>query len=103
MNQPTFADGPPVPLMTEGIIDAATLSRLISELITHATAISVREKAAATAYAGTDHQPLESVLERLLTGATRSVQIRYHFDGHHWTDTIVALPKGFRVLRCKSI
>jgi hypothetical protein len=102
MTQPTFADGPPVPLMTEGIIDAATLSRLIAELVTHATAISVREKAAANAYAGPDHQPLDSVLERLLTGATRSVQIRYHFDGHDWTDTIVALPMNFRVLRCQS-
>jgi hypothetical protein len=101
MTQPPFADGPPVPLLTEGTIDAATLRQLGADLEACAQVLSVRAKAGPVALAAPDELPLDRALEDLLTGTTRAVQVRYWYDGHEWTDTVVALGKGFRVVRCR--
>lgn len=101
MTQPQFADGPPVPLMTDGTLDAAGLNRLVSDLRAHATILSVREKAAPGAYAANAEQPLEPAFARLSIGVTRAVQVRYRYDGHEWTDTVFVLSAGFRVVRCR--
>jgi hypothetical protein len=101
MTQPTFADGPPVPLMVEGLIDPATLRQLFADLVAVATLLAVREKGDSRSYAGEAELSPPVALERLLSGATRAVQLRYRFDGHEWTDTVLATPPGFRVLRCR--
>jgi hypothetical protein len=101
MNQVQFAEGPPVPMMIEGIIDRATLLQFSSDIRSAARLISVREKCGPDALAGPDGQSLESAIERLLTGVARAIQVRYHYDGHDWSDTIVAMPAGFRVVRCR--
>jgi hypothetical protein len=101
MSQPQFAEGPPVPLMVEGVIDADTLRRLFAELSAAATIFGVRVKGDPTAYALADEPPPEVALEHLMTGAARAVQVRYRFCNYEWTDTILALPVGFRVVRCR--
>jgi hypothetical protein len=101
MTQPTFPDGPPVPLMTDGVIDAATLRQLGADLHTAAEVLSVREKGGADAYAGADDRSLTLALDRLLAGTARAVQIRYLYEGHEWTDTIFSNSHGFRVVRCR--
>lgn len=101
MTQPTFADGPPVPLMVEGVIDAATLRQLFADIQAAGTVLGVREKGGPTEYAGGEAMPPAVALERLLAGAARAIQLRYLFDGHEWSDTILALPAGFRVVRCR--
>lgn len=101
MTQPTFPDGPPVPVLVEGVIDPATLTRLFADLSAAATGVDVREKGAPRDYAGPAELTPAAVLERLLSGAARAAQIRYRFDGHEWTDTVLAVPNGFRVVRCR--
>ncbi len=101
MTQPTFEDGPPVPLMTEGLIDAATLQQLMRDLQAAAQVTEVREKSGPIAYAAEGTITLETAIERLQSGQTRAIQVRYRFDGFDWTDTIMALPNGFRVVRCR--
>jgi hypothetical protein len=101
MNQPTFSDGPPVPLMVEGLIDPPTLTRLFADLEAAATGITVREKGGPGEYAGASEISPSEARDRLLNRVTRAVQIRYQFDGHEWTDTVMALPGGFRVVRCR--
>lgn len=101
MTQPTFADGPPVPLMVEGLIDPPTLTRLFADLDATATGVSVREKGGPGEYAGAGETPPAVALERLLAGTARATQVRYHYDGHEWTDTVLAVPGGFRVVRCR--
>ncbi len=101
MSQPQFSDGPPVPLLTEGTIDTATLRQLGADLGRAAEVLNVREKSAATAYAEAGELALEDALERLTNGVARAVQIRYRYDGFEWTDTILAVPAGFRVIRCR--
>jgi hypothetical protein len=101
VNQPTFADGPPVPLMVEGLIDAATLRQLFADLAAAATIISIREKGAPTGYASTAELAPDDALTRLLNGSSRALQVRYHHDGYEWTDTILTTPAGHRVVRCR--
>jgi hypothetical protein len=101
MTQPTFVDGPPVPLMVEGLIDPPTLTRLFADLASAATVLGVREKGGPAEYATNDEMPPATALERLLAGAARAVQVRYRYDGHEWTDTVLATPAGFRVVRCR--
>jgi hypothetical protein len=98
---PQFAEGPPVPLMTEGIIDAAMVRQLGSDLAAAAAVTGVREKAAPGAHAGLDDLPLVTAIDRLLKGAARAIQVRYRYDAREWTDTIMAVPGGFRVVRCR--
>ncbi len=101
MTQPTFADGPPVPLMVDGVIDATTLRRLFDDLAASAVILGLREKSGPTAYTGGDEPTPESALSRLLTGRVRAVQVRYRYADHEWTDTILTVPNGFRVVRCR--
>lgn len=101
MTQPTFADGPPVPLLVEGLIDRPTLTRLFAEIQSAGTVLGVREKGGPAEYASGEDMPPAVALERLLDGTARAIQVRYHFDGHEWTDTVIALPAGFRVVRCR--
>ncbi len=101
MTQPAFADGPPVPLMVEGVIDPPTLTRLFADLESAASVLGVREKGGPGAFAGADELSPAAALGRLLAGAARAVQVRYRFDGHEWTDTMLAVPTGFRVVRCR--
>jgi hypothetical protein len=101
VTQPTFADGPPVPLLVEGLLDPPTLARLFADIASTGTVLGVREKGGPIEYAGGDAMPPAVALERLLAGTARALQIRYHFDGHEWTDTALATPAGFRVVRCR--
>lgn len=100
MTQPTFADGPPVPLMVEGLIDPPTLARLFADIRTAGAVLGVREKGGPAEFAGGE-VPLATALDRLLAGAARAVQVRYRHDGHEWTDTVLAATGGFRVVRCR--
>lgn len=100
-NQPTFADGPPVPMMVDGMMDAGTLQQLFSDLTTSATVLCVREKGGPTSYTSENDISLDAAAQRMLDGQVRAIQVRYLFSHHEWTDTIMALPAGFRVVRCQ--
>lgn len=101
MTQPMFTDGPPVPLMVEGQIDAGTLRQLFADLAATATILEVREKGGSIGYASADALTADNARDRLLMGDARAVQVRYHFDGCVWADSILAIPTGFRVVRCR--
>ncbi|MBL8867973.1 MAG: hypothetical protein KF873_23420 [Gemmataceae bacterium] len=101
MTQPTFSEGPPVPLMVEGTIDSPTLAKMFAEIESHGTLIGIREKAGPGDYAGTEELTPALALDRLQRREARAVQIRYRHDGFEWTDTVLAMPDGFRVVRCR--
>ncbi|MFO0804312.1 MAG: hypothetical protein U0791_14460 [Gemmataceae bacterium] len=101
MTQPTFAEGPPVPLMVEGLLDPPTLTRLFADLESDSEVIGAREKGGPGSYAGDGELSAAVALERLLAGTARAVQVRYLHDGCEWTDTIFATATGFRVVRCR--
>ncbi|QDU19809.1 hypothetical protein [Urbifossiella limnaea] len=101
MTQPTFPDGPPVPLLVEGVIDADTLRRLFLDLSVAARIISLREKGGPADYASANEPTLVEALQRLLSGASRATQVQYLFAEVEWTDTVLATAAGYRVVRCR--
>ncbi|MFO0935861.1 MAG: hypothetical protein U0798_05000 [Gemmataceae bacterium] len=98
---PVFSEGPPVPLMVEGLLDASALKQLFSDLSASAQVLDVREKGGPVQYAETETIPLDAAGERLLSQISRAVQVRYRYSGYEWTDTVMALPAGYRVVRCR--
>ena len=66
-----------------------------------APVLGVREKCGPAAYTSADQLTAHVALARLLCGSARAVQVRYRFDDHEWTDTILAVQHGFRVVRCR--
>jgi len=101
MSQPVFKDGPAVPLMVEGLLDAAMLNQLCFDLQSYAEIIMVQEKSSPSTYTDSEPLKLEAAVHRLQNLLTRSVQVRYKFEGWEWTDTILAFQTGFRVVRCR--
>lgn len=101
MTQPTFSDGPPVPLMVEGHVDAPMLRRLFADLDAFATVLSVREKGGLPDYSNVYAPTIDVALARLLSGQIRALQVRYQFAANEWTDTMFCEAGGFRVVRCR--
>lgn len=97
----TKDDTPPLPEMRDAVLSAEDLQALAADLaaLTHITGIL--EKGVATSHAESSPPSLQTAIERLTTGHVRAIQIRYQYDSHEWTDTLMALPQGFRLVRCR--
>ena len=96
-----FTDGPPVPLMTKGLINTETLRQLAADLKVAAEVLSIREKASAATQSAQDEVSLATCIDHLLKGYIRAAQIRYRYAGNEWTDTITATYDEFHVVRCR--
>jgi hypothetical protein len=101
MSQPTFSDGPPVPIMVEGVMQEAMLRQYFTDLQTCATIMEILEKNLLATTSVSTANDLNTLLHKLLNGETRRAQIRYLYDGVHWTDTLLASRRGFKVVRCR--
>lgn len=44
-----------------------------------------------------DNEAVELLLQRLVP----AIQIHYRYDGYDWTDTLMHLPAGIRLVRCR--
>jgi hypothetical protein len=89
---------PPLPELYEGELDGAGLAAYQAALRTSTRVISVRAKSGATGLS-VAHTGVDPALADLRRGAIRAVQVRYEYDGVEWSDTLLALPHGVRVLR----
>lgn len=101
MNQPQFTEGPPVPLMVEGVLDDARLAQLAADLSTATTILAIREKGGAASYASPEELSLSEGLSRLQDGRSAALQIHYRFDGFEWIDTLLRMAAGYRLVRCR--
>ncbi|HIE96532.1 MAG TPA: hypothetical protein EYG03_01935 [Planctomycetes bacterium] len=98
---PEFSDGPPMPPMCEAVLSDDDLARLFEDLAACTSILSVQEKGSVEAYAQTGPAGLSSAQSRLLSGTVRGLQIRYAYQDHDWTDTLIRLPNGTRLVRCQ--
>lgn len=96
-----FSEGPPVPLLVEGVLDQTMLVQLVHDIQTATTIMNVREKQAPVGYAADEASPLTDAVDRLLAGTTRAIQVRYAYEASEWTDTICRGPNGFKLIRCR--
>lgn len=102
MKELQFEEGPEVPLLVEGMIDADTLRQLVLDLSTATTILQVREKGGPAEHSAEEETTLDKATGRLLAGNACAVQVRYCYSGYEWSDTIVARGSVYRVVRCRQ-
>ena len=96
-----FPDGPPLPEMREAILSRDDVLALVADLQAHTRVISTLCKAGPQQQTPPGSIPLEAAIERLFERTVSAIQIRYAYDGHEWTDTLLNTPAGFRMVRCQ--
>lgn len=87
--------------MREALLSAADVHALARDLREHAQIQGTLCKAGPRQQTSAADTPLEVALERLLAHAVPAIQIRYVYDGHEWTDTLITAPGGVRLVRCR--
>lgn len=93
---------PPLLDLHTGDLDAAGLGALFGDLERHAAVASITGKASGGEYAGQVPLAHAEALEALLRRKVLGVQIRYHWDGKDWIDTVLVRPEGWRVVRINA-
>lgn len=96
-----FPDGPPMPEMCEGLLGPDDIEQLFADLEALTTVRSVVQKGAAERYADQGVVSLDRAKESLVACDVAAVQIRYEYDGHEWTDTLMRQAAGYRLVRCQ--
>jgi Pyruvate/2-oxoacid:ferredoxin oxidoreductase delta subunit len=90
---------PELPELHEAELDEDGLRSLFRDLEALTEIDEVRLKQTAGQSAGTSGAAPADVLELLLAGRVRGVQIRYRYQHESWCDTILRSPGGHRVVR----
>jgi hypothetical protein len=96
-----FPDGPPLPEMREAILTREDVLALVADLQVHTRVISTLCKAGPQQQTPPGSIPLETAIERLFDRTASAIQVRYAYDGHEWTDTLLNSPAGLRMVRCQ--
>ncbi len=99
---PSTTPGLAFPPLVEASLDEAMLRQLIEDWVHHADLCAVRQKGAKTVFAEESKSAvLERAVELLRTRSCRALQVEYLYEGARWTDTVFALPQGYRLVRCR--
>jgi len=93
----------PLPELQDAVIDVATLQALVADLLEHAAAVEVRTKGGSRTRADQGTIGLEGAVAALLAGETHGVQIRYRFEDTEWSDTLIRVADGVRLVRTRML
>ena len=85
-----------LPPVREAILGAARVRELFQDIGACATDIRLISRTRA-ADSSDDRDQLETVCNRLLTGAVAKVQIRYTWRGRNWIDTLIRNEEDSRI------
>ncbi len=91
-----------LPPLQQTILDVATTDALFRDLAACTTIQAVIPKYARNAHTGPDTLSLEQARTRLAAGLLLGVQIRYAYEGHAWTDTLLRRPAGLTLVRIRE-
>jgi hypothetical protein len=103
MSNDSLPDGPPLPTLVEGLLGDMEVQQLFAELAEHARLLEVLARSGPREHAGQGPLTLGEAKRLLLSGAVRAVQVRYAFDDAEWSDTLLRLPAGTRLVRCRAL
>jgi len=91
----------PLPDLQDAILDQDTFERLIADLTTMTSELSVRLKRGAETLTGTEPASLEAALQALGKGEVLGVQLRYRYGPDWWCDTLLRTGGGLRLVRIR--
>ncbi|MBI5514055.1 MAG: hypothetical protein HY909_09830 [Deltaproteobacteria bacterium] len=92
----------PLPTLEEAVLDESTLGALFTDLSALCAVHEVRLKGAPTAHSQEGAVTVDRALALLKTRAVRCAQVLYTHRGERWTDTVLALPEGWRLVRMRA-
>jgi hypothetical protein len=98
----TIEPRPDLPILWKATLDDPMLDQLFTDLESAAEGLSVQVKGDPREYASTDPLTLDAARHRLRAGDVRGVQVRYRYDGREWTDTVLRVPGGYRLVRMEA-
>lgn len=96
-----LSDGPPLPEMREAVLSSGDVLALLADLQAHTRIQGVLCKSGAHQQTPTGETPLEQAVDQLVNRTVTAIQIRYAYDDHEWTDTLLNSPAGVRLVRCQ--
>lgn len=96
-----LADGPPLPEMREAVLSRDDVLALLADLQTHTRIQGVLCKSGLRQQTPAGETPLEQAVDQLINRTVTAIQIRYAYDNHEWTDTLLNSPAGVRLVRCQ--
>lgn len=94
-------DGPPLPEMREAVLSHDEVSILAADLQAYTQIASVICKSRSQQHVPPQSTPLSVAVDQLFARTVTAVQIRYAYDGHEWTDTLLHAATGTRLVRCQ--
>jgi hypothetical protein len=78
------------------------IEQLFADLVSQAQVQEVLAKTGPRNHSDQGRLSLSDAKHRLLSGAVRAIQVRYQFEDTEWNDTLIRVPGGTRLVRCKS-
>ena len=90
-----------LPDLQQAVLDEATLADLFRDIELATELIGVTRKEGPETRAADDSLTLAEAHQLLRTGQTRSVQLRYRYEGVQWWDTLIRMPTGVRLVRVR--
>lgn len=91
-----------LPPLQQTLLDVATTDALFRDLAACTTIQAVLPKYARNQHTGPETLTLEQARTRLAAGLLLGVQIRYAYEGHAWTDTLLRRPAGVTLVRIRE-
>lgn len=88
-----------LPPLWQATFDDRTLDQLFADLESAAEVLSIQAKADPRKYAAAEPLTPAAARDQLKAGDVRALQIQYRYDGREWTDTVLRLPGGYRLVR----
>ena len=90
-----------LPDMQQAILDPSTLTQLFRDIELCGERIEVIPKYSAEGYIPAGLITMGEGCALLASGKLRGLQLRYHYDGYDWWDTLMKTPQGIRLVRIR--
>ena len=90
-----------MPEMRQGMLSHTDLKELCADLTQLTRILSIQTRMRGNTNAETHTSSLDDALQELWDGKLQAVQIRYAYDSHEWTDTLMRADSHVRVIRCQ--
>ncbi len=91
-----------LPPLQQTVLDVATTDALFRDLAACTIIQAVLPKYARNQHTGPETLTLEQARTRLAAGLLLGVQLRYAYEGHAWTDTLLRRPAGVTLVRIRE-
>jgi hypothetical protein len=97
----TDDDDQRLPELRTAELDAETLETLLADLATYTRIDSVQLKGGSEELCREARASLDGLRQLLLDKSVRGAQVRYHYEGDDWCDTLIVTDGGVRLVRMR--